>query len=71
IRTQRQQVLDAQYRNHPERFVKGAPVAARPPEVVTINPVSPEEADAGESMVVNFPTMGAARARTENTLSSV
>ena len=70
IRAQRQQVLDAQYRNHPERFVKGAPVAARPPEVVTINPVSPEEAETGESMVVNFPTLSAARARTENTLSS-
>ena len=63
-------VLDAQSRDHPERFVKGASVAARLPEVVTINPVSPEEADAGESRVVNFPTLSAAKSRTKNTLSS-
>ena len=70
IHAQRQQLLNAQYRNHPERFVKGAPVAALPPEVVTINPVSPEQAEAGECSGVNFPTLSAAKARAENTLSA-
>jgi len=70
VHAQRQQALDAQYRRHPERFVQGAPVAPRPPEWVTINPVTPEAADTGESLGVNFPTLSAARARVDNTLSS-
>ena len=35
---QRARVLDAAYAAHPERFVRGAPVPAAPPEVVWINP---------------------------------
>ena len=70
IHAQRQQVLDAQYHAHPERFVKGAPTATRPPEVVSINPVAPDEAEDGESLAVNFPTLTAAKTRVENTLSS-
>ena len=37
----RQAGLDAAYREHPERFVRGRPIAARPPAVVAINPVEP------------------------------
>jgi len=35
---QRGRVLDAAYAAHPERFVRGAPVPAAPPETVWINP---------------------------------
>jgi putative transposase len=38
VRAQRQQVLDAAYARHPERFVQGPPVAAGPPAAVWINP---------------------------------
>ena len=38
VRTRRQQVLDAAYARHPERFVQGPPVAAGPPSAVWINP---------------------------------
>jgi putative transposase len=37
IRT-RQRALDAHYASHPERYVKGPPVVARPPAAVQINP---------------------------------
>ena len=39
---QRQRVLDAAYARHPERFIRGRPIAKRPPHTVSINPVSPE-----------------------------
>lgn len=39
---QRQRVLDAAYARHPERFIHGRPIAKRPPQCVSINPVSPE-----------------------------
>jgi putative transposase len=39
----RQAALDAAYVAHPERFVRGRPVAARPPEPVAINPMVPEQ----------------------------
>lgn len=38
---QRQQTLQAAYAAHPERFVKGPPQPARPPEAVWINPPKP------------------------------
>ncbi|MCG5548941.1 hypothetical protein [Halorhodospira halochloris] len=34
----RQSALDTYYNAHPERFPRGRPMAARPPELVTINP---------------------------------
>lgn len=37
VLAQRQQVLDAAYAQHPERFVQGRPTAARPPQEVWIN----------------------------------
>jgi transposase InsO family protein len=39
---QRQRVLDAAYARHPERFIRGRPIAKRPPQCVSINPVPPE-----------------------------
>ncbi len=38
VRGQRLQVLDAAYRTHPERFVKGIPALPHLPEAVWINP---------------------------------
>jgi len=40
----RQRALDQAYAAHPERFVRGQPVAKRPPRVVAINPAPPEAA---------------------------
>jgi transposase InsO family protein len=45
VAARRQVALDAAYASHPERFPNGAPVAARPPTSVAINPVSLDEAD--------------------------
>jgi putative transposase len=38
VRQQRQQVLDAAYRAHPERFVRGMPTPSKLPKEVWINP---------------------------------
>ncbi len=38
-------VLDAAYRAHPERFVRGAPMPAEPPAAVYINPPTTSEAE--------------------------
>jgi len=61
---QRQKTLQDYYEQHPERFINGAPTAARPPEVVEINP----RPDVGQSTgfaegVVNFPTLTAVKER--------
>lgn len=64
----KQRALDAQYAAHPERFVAGAPRAPMPPARVMLNPVSPEDQDAGASAAVNYPTLARAehaRARYE------
>ena len=41
VRAQRQHVLDEAYAAHPERFVKGRPIAPKAPEQVWINPPQP------------------------------
>lgn len=69
LATTRQQALDVQYAAHPERFVRGRPKAAMPPETVAINPVQPEEATEAGVEAVNFPTLPAARSRRKSTLS--
>ena len=46
---QRQQVLQAAYAAHPERFVRGQPQVPRLPEAVWINPPEKEEEKIGES----------------------
>lgn len=38
VASKRQQALDEAYAKHPERFVRGAPQAKRPPASVSINP---------------------------------
>ncbi len=54
---QKQQALDDTYQLHPERFVKGCPTVALPPEKVVINPVTEEERAKGIADTVNFPTL--------------
>ena len=49
VNEQRQQVLQAAYEQHPERFVKGAPIPPQLPGEVWINPPSSSHRDAGES----------------------
>ncbi len=44
----KQAALDAAYRDHPERFVNGAPIAKAPPAVLFINPLP--------ASVINLPT---------------
>lgn len=39
VAQRRQEALDEAYRRHPERFVAGPPVAARPPQRVVLNPL--------------------------------
>ena len=41
LTVQRQQVLQAAYAAHPERFVKGMPIPPRVPDAVWINPPLP------------------------------
>jgi len=41
VRAQRQHVLDEAYAAHPERFVKGRPIAPKAPDQVWINPPQP------------------------------
>ena len=49
VNEQRQAVLQAAYEQHPERFVKGAPIPPQLPGEVWINPPTPSRGDAGES----------------------
>ena len=41
VQAQRQHVLDKAYAAHPERFVKGRPLAPKAPDQVWINPPQP------------------------------
>ena len=43
VLAKRQAVLDRAYATHPERFVKGSPAPARPPEAAWINPPKAED----------------------------
>ena len=61
IATTRQAALDEMYQRHPERFVAGPPKTLMPPPSVTINPVTPESIERGESSAINFPTLPSAR----------
>jgi putative transposase len=47
--TERAGVLEAAYRNHPERFVHGPPKAAHLPDQVWINPPRPRRDDAAKA----------------------
>lgn len=60
VARQKQQALDARYARHPERFVRGRPTVAMPPETVAINPVIEPGEDVMMNARVNFPTLTAA-----------
>lgn len=49
VNEQRQQVLQAAYEQHPERFVKGAPIPPQLPGEVWINPPAISHGGSGES----------------------
>ena len=67
IAKQKQEALANRYALNPERFVRGEPRIALPPQKVEINPVSPIEMDAGACNGVNFPTLN--RVKEKITLS--
>lgn len=69
VAADKQAALDAAYTAHPQRFVRGRPRVQMPPEVVTINPVTPEQLADGISPEVNFPTLTAARRKSELLIS--
>ncbi|MBF7053782.1 IS3 family transposase [Halomonas sp. KAO] len=65
----RQRALDDSFEAHPERFLRGRPKVALPPDSVSINPVQPDDDDPAPYSVVNFPTLSAAGATaTKSTL---
>jgi putative transposase len=55
VRTSRQAVLRQAYQAHPERFVKGAPVPAKLPEAVWINP--PKDANPDQAIAAELPAV--------------
>lgn len=65
----KQAALDAAYAATPTRFVKGPPKVAMPPEVVTINPVTPADLADGQCPAVNIPTLTRAGRKSELTPS--
>ena len=60
VARQKQRALDARYERHPERFVRGRPTVAMPPETVAINPIAEAGEDSMNDARVNFPTLAAA-----------
>jgi putative transposase len=56
----KQAALNQRYQSNPERFVSGQPIVKRPPQTVTINPISMEDIAQGMSDTVNFPTLSKA-----------
>ena len=59
VAEQKQRALDARYAQNPERFVRGRPIVALPPNSVAINPITPGD-DQPAADRVNFPTLTAA-----------
>ena len=57
LHAQRQQVLDKQFDQDPNRFVKGRPKVAVPAAVVEINPVTDDQGDSAITDTVNFATL--------------
>jgi putative transposase len=55
VHQERQAVMQQAYQAHSERFVKGAPVPAKLPEAVWINP--PKDRDAGQPIAVELPAL--------------
>ena len=70
VAAEKQQALDARYAQTPERFSAGRPTVSMPPARVEINPVTPDDVQAGANATVNFPTlMRVVQAQTKNALS--
>ncbi len=65
VAKRRQEALDNQYSNHPNRFVRGTPRVKLPPSIVRINPVIDILDDKEAASHVNFPTLSAAQQRQE------
>ena len=61
IAKNRQAALTRYYEKHSERFVRGKPTSALPPEAAHINPITSEDSGSEDSAAVNFPTLSAAR----------
>ncbi|MCP4936281.1 MAG: transposase [bacterium] len=57
LHAKREQVLQAAYKCHPERFVRGQSKPANPAKVVTINPCINDDGNLDLSADVNFPTL--------------
>ena len=60
VSRQKQRALDDRYECNPERFVRGRPTVAMPPETVAINPVVVSGEHSMIEPRVNFPTLTAA-----------
>lgn len=67
VAIEKQHALDSRYALNQERFVKGPPLVAMPPERVEINPLTEQEFADGLSAEVNFPTL--TRVRDKNNLT--
>jgi len=71
VAAQKQRVLGLRFTQNPERFVAGPPQVTLPPSRVFINPVSPQDIEAGATDLVNFPTLPkVAQAQAKYDLSS-
>ncbi|MEO0947584.1 MAG: hypothetical protein AAFY11_05465, partial [Cyanobacteria bacterium J06641_5] len=55
LAVQREQVMNAAFEEHPERFVGGRPRINLPPQVVAINPLYREDGSIETETGVNFP----------------
>ena len=62
VAADKQTALNAQYQRHPERFVRGRPRVAMPPDFVAINPIDDDTDGGVASTTVNFPTLPKTRA---------
>ncbi len=71
VAAQKQRALDLRFAQNPERLVAGPPKVTLPPSRVVINPVSPQDIEAGATDLVNFPTLPkVTRAQAKYDLSS-
>ena len=57
VHAERQKGLDDEYGKHPQRFVAGRPLAARPPSEVSINAITLQMLEEGVPKIVNFTTL--------------
>ena len=71
VTADKQRALDAQYQQHPERFVRGRPKVALPPDSVAINPIVDDKEGSVVDQAVNFPTLSAAGAMKNPSTSTI